>query len=85
MLHFLVSWSWFCLLLLGAALLVGRDVYGFAVGGRHRVPLGGPVGAEEFGPGQDGLGGLLLFVGRVVEVSEDAFHHGADFGAAWTT
>ena len=36
------------------------------------APLGGPVEGEELGLFEDRLGGLLLFVGRIAVLAEDA-------------
>ncbi len=43
--------------------------------------LAGPVGAEEFGLLEDGLGGFFLFVGRVAVFAEDALDGDPDFCA----
>ncbi len=39
-----------------------------------------PVGAEEFGLGENGFGGFFFQVWRVAVFSQDAFHHHFDSG-----
>jgi hypothetical protein len=48
---------------------------GFYAGGLY------PLGAEEFGLGEDGFDGFLLKIGWVAVFVEDAFDHDFDLGA----